>query len=100
MGLMGRYPDIAKMVSYATNGAGTTISEPPARLHHNSPVRTSYPRIARVALVINIGPAGVPIALSKLVESGRLESGDRVALMGIGSGINCSMSELVSDTQP
>jgi 3-oxoacyl-[acyl-carrier-protein] synthase III len=43
----------------------------------------------------NIGPAGVPIALSKLVEAGQLNTGDRVALMGIGSGINCSMAEVV-----
>jgi 3-oxoacyl-[acyl-carrier-protein] synthase-3 len=43
----------------------------------------------------NIGPAGVPIAFSKLVESDILEDGDRIALMGIGSGINCSMAELV-----
>jgi 3-oxoacyl-[acyl-carrier-protein] synthase-3 len=43
----------------------------------------------------NIGPAGVPIALSKLVEAGRVKAGDRVALMGIGSGINCSMAEVV-----
>jgi 3-oxoacyl-[acyl-carrier-protein] synthase-3 len=42
----------------------------------------------------NIGPAGVPIALSKMVEGDRLRPGDRVALMGIGSGINCSMAEL------
>jgi 3-oxoacyl-[acyl-carrier-protein] synthase-3 len=43
----------------------------------------------------NIGPAGVPIALSKLVDAGSLKSGDRIALMGIGSGINCSVAELV-----
>jgi len=43
----------------------------------------------------NIGPAGVPIVLSKLVEAGKIESGDRIALMGIGSGINCTMSEVV-----
>ncbi len=43
----------------------------------------------------NIGPAGVPIALSKLLESGRLERGQRVAMMGIGSGINCTMAELL-----
>ena len=43
----------------------------------------------------NIGPAGVPIALSKLVASGSLKQGYRIALMGIGSGINCSMAELV-----
>ncbi len=43
----------------------------------------------------NIGPAGVPIVLSKLVEGGRLHAGDRIALMGIGSGINCTMAEVV-----
>jgi 3-oxoacyl-[acyl-carrier-protein] synthase-3 len=42
----------------------------------------------------NIGPAGVPIVLSKLNDEGRLKSGDRVALMGIGSGLNCTMAEL------
>jgi 3-oxoacyl-[acyl-carrier-protein] synthase-3 len=43
----------------------------------------------------NIGPAGVPIVLSKLEDTGRLERGQRVALMGIGSGLNCTMAELV-----
>jgi 3-oxoacyl-[acyl-carrier-protein] synthase-3 len=43
----------------------------------------------------NIGPAGLPIALSKLLESGRLVRGQRVALLGIGSGINCTMAELL-----
>lgn len=43
----------------------------------------------------NIGPAGVPIALSKLEDSGRLKRGQRVALLGIGSGINCTMAELL-----
>ena len=43
----------------------------------------------------NIGPAAVPIALSKAIEAGRVESGSRVALMGIGSGLNCSMGEIV-----
>ncbi|MCD4748304.1 MAG: 3-oxoacyl-ACP synthase III [Thermoanaerobaculales bacterium] len=43
----------------------------------------------------NIGPASVPIVLSKLYEAGKLKPGDRIALMGIGSGINCSMAEIV-----
>ncbi|HAN32229.1 MAG TPA: 3-oxoacyl-ACP synthase III [Myxococcales bacterium] len=43
----------------------------------------------------NIGPAAVPIALSKSVQAGRIEPGMRVALMGIGSGLNCSMGEIV-----
>jgi 3-oxoacyl-[acyl-carrier-protein] synthase-3 len=43
----------------------------------------------------NIGPASVPVALSKLKEMGRLQKGKRVALLGIGSGLNCSMAEVV-----
>ena len=43
----------------------------------------------------NIGPASVPVALSKLNEMGRLTKGKRVALLGIGSGLNCSMAEVV-----
>jgi 3-oxoacyl-[acyl-carrier-protein] synthase III len=43
----------------------------------------------------NVGPAGIPLVLAKAAELGRLERGDRVALMGIGSGLNCSMAELV-----
>lgn len=43
----------------------------------------------------NIGPASVPIALSKLKQAGRLQKGKRIALLGIGSGLNCSMAEVV-----
>jgi 3-oxoacyl-[acyl-carrier-protein] synthase III len=43
----------------------------------------------------NIGPASVPIVLSKLNQLGRLKKGDRVGLMGIGSGLNCSMAEVI-----
>ena len=41
----------------------------------------------------NIGPAAVPYTLSVVSES--LTAGDRVLLMGIGSGLNCSVAELV-----
>ena len=43
----------------------------------------------------NIGPASVPIVLSKLRDLGKLKKGTRVALLGIGSGLNCSMAEVV-----
>lgn len=42
----------------------------------------------------NIGPASVPIVLSKLRDMGRLQKGNRVALLGIGSGLNCTMAEV------
>ena len=32
--------------------------------------------------------------LSKLRELGRLKKGHRIALLGIGSGLNCSMAEV------
>ncbi len=43
----------------------------------------------------NIGPASVPIALARAVAMGQVKRGDRVALLGIGSGLNCSMAEIV-----
>jgi len=43
----------------------------------------------------NIGPASVPIVLAKAAELGRIKRGDRVALLGIGSGLNCSMAEII-----
>ena len=43
----------------------------------------------------NIGPASVPIALAHALELGKIRRGDRVAVLGIGSGLNCSMAEIV-----
>jgi 3-oxoacyl-[acyl-carrier-protein] synthase-3 len=39
----------------------------------------------------NIGPAALPITLAQAEEKGRTRTGDHVALMGIGSGLNCTM---------
>lgn len=55
----------------------------------SSRVQRIYPNFG------NIGPASVPIALAKAVELGRVKRGDRVALLGIGSGLNCSMAEVI-----
>lgn len=43
----------------------------------------------------NIGPASVPMVLAKADDAGRMQKGDRIALMGIGSGLNCAMAEVV-----
>jgi acyl-CoA:acyl-CoA alkyltransferase len=43
----------------------------------------------------NVGPAGVPLTLSMAIEAGKIKPGDRVGLLGIGSGLNCTMGELV-----
>jgi 3-oxoacyl-[acyl-carrier-protein] synthase-3 len=41
----------------------------------------------------NVGPAAVPITLASVQD--RIEPGERVLLMGIGSGLNTSLTELV-----
>lgn len=43
----------------------------------------------------NVGPASVPLTLALAEDAGRIREGDRLALMGIGSGLNCSMMEVV-----
>jgi 3-oxoacyl-[acyl-carrier-protein] synthase III len=42
----------------------------------------------------NIGPAGLVITWSKEADAGRLSPGDRLGLLGIGSGLNCAMAEV------
>lgn len=39
----------------------------------------------------NIGPAALPITLAMAEEEGRMGPGNHIALMGIGSGLNCTM---------
>lgn len=39
----------------------------------------------------NIGPAAVPVSMAQAIEAGRVKQGDQLGLLGIGSGINCSM---------
>src|SRR5690606_21129421 len=42
----------------------------------------------------NLGPASVPTVLSKLQDNEKLHKGERIALLGIGSGLNCTMAEI------
>lgn len=39
----------------------------------------------------NVGSASCPLAVMMAAEQGRLKGGDRLAMLGIGSGINCTM---------
>ncbi|NNJ09114.1 3-oxoacyl-ACP synthase III [Chloroflexales bacterium ZM16-3] len=64
-----------------TAAIAETLGISPAKMHVNFP------------LLGNIGPAAVPITLAQAAET-RLQAGDHVGLLGIGSGINCSMMSL------
>lgn len=52
-------------------------------------VHAIYPELG------NVGPASVPMVLAHAIELGRIRRGDRVALLAIGSGLNCAMAEIV-----
>lgn len=43
----------------------------------------------------NVGPASVPMVLSMALDKGRIKSGDRIVLAGIGSGLNCMVGEVI-----
>jgi len=42
----------------------------------------------------NTGSAALPSTLAAAVEAGAVRDGDRIALLGIGSGLNCLMLAL------
>ncbi len=43
----------------------------------------------------NMGPVSLPFTVSMLADSGRLTNGKRLALMGMGSGLNCMMMDVL-----
>jgi 3-oxoacyl-[acyl-carrier-protein] synthase III len=73
------------------------IAHQVSRVHTRAMVRTLDIDPDRVPLTFptrgNIGPAAVPFTLATQVDS--LQSGDRVLLLGIGSGLNASFAEVV-----
>jgi acyl-CoA:acyl-CoA alkyltransferase len=77
---MDRYV-IHQISQVHTDALCRALSIDPARVPRTFPTRG------------NIGPASVPVTLANEVDA--LEAGDRVLLMGIGSGLNASCAEIV-----
>lgn len=65
------------------------------RAHHEAVLRQLAVPADRApqtyADIGNIGSCGVPVTAAIARDQGRLAPGDRLALMGIGSGLNCMM---------
>ncbi|WP_241976053.1 MULTISPECIES: 3-oxoacyl-ACP synthase III [Cryobacterium] len=65
-------------------------------VHTNAIIKATGLDRSRVPLTYpllgNVGPASIPITLAE--EAKRLSPGDRVLLMGVGSGLNTAMMEL------
>jgi 3-oxoacyl-[acyl-carrier-protein] synthase-3 len=70
-----------------------------SRVHTEHLARALGVPLERVPVIYpehgNVGPASVPMTLAGAAESGRVRRGERVALMGIGSGLNCAMAEVI-----
>ena len=93
------YAVARSMFGWATNEIDEFVVHQVSRVHTEELIRMIGIPPSKVLTVFpefgNIGPASVPFALSKLKQLGRLTKGKRVALFGIGSGLNCSLAEVV-----
>jgi 3-oxoacyl-[acyl-carrier-protein] synthase III len=81
------------------NAIDTYVLHQVSKVHTRAVCDTLGLDIAKFPLIYpqfgNIGPAGVPTVLSKSVDDGTIKRGDRVMLMGVGSGINVAAAEIV-----
>ncbi len=66
-------------------------------MHTNAIVKAAKLDKSRVPLTYprygNVGPASIPITLADQADS--LSRGDRVLCMGVGSGLNTAMTEIL-----
>ena len=72
------------------------ITHQVSSVHTNAIVKAAKLDRSRVPITFprygNVGPASIPITLVE--EQATLKKGDRVLLMGVGSGLNTAMMEL------
>jgi 3-oxoacyl-[acyl-carrier-protein] synthase-3 len=80
--------NIDLVVSHQVGTKGRTLGVKVTRCDPEKAMWT-FPRFG------NIGPATIGMALSVAEKEGRVKAGDRIALMGFGSGINCLMAEVI-----
>jgi acyl-CoA:acyl-CoA alkyltransferase len=76
--------DIAKTVCHQVGAAHRKLMFESLRLS----VDVDFPTFETLG---NTGAVALPLTMAVAAEAGRLTHGDRVAMLGIGSGINCQM---------
>jgi acyl-CoA:acyl-CoA alkyltransferase len=93
------YPPTMDELGYTADDIDLWAVHQISKVHTSMIVQTLGLVPARVPTLFtehgNIGPAGVPTILSKQVHTGSLKEGDRALLLGVGSGLNASVSEIV-----
>lgn len=93
------FPEAAERFGLTPDATAAYVMHQISRVHTDATADLLGLAPEKIPLVYpefgNIGPAGIIITLSKEAEAGRLATGDRLALMGIGSGLNMTVAELV-----
>ena len=82
--------------TFSWSGMDRYITHQVSSVHTNAIVKAAGLDRSRVPVTYptlgNVGPASIPITLD--AEKSTLSRGDRVLLMGVGSGLNTGMLEL------
>ncbi len=78
---------IDRFCMHQVSGVHTRRLSDALRIDHNR-IPIIFPEFG------NIGPASVPMVLARALEEGAVEKGNRIGLLGIGSGLNCTMAEI------
>jgi 3-oxoacyl-[acyl-carrier-protein] synthase-3 len=86
-------------LEWSIDGLDHVVMHQVSRVHTEHLARALGIPLDRVPVIYpehgNVGPASVPMTLAGAAAEGRVRRGQRVALMGIGSGLNCAMAEVI-----
>ncbi|MDZ7789670.1 MAG: 3-oxoacyl-ACP synthase III [Xanthomonadales bacterium] len=93
------YTTARQVLGWVANELDHVVIHQVSRVHTEAFIRAFGVQPEKVFRIFpklgNVGPASIPTVLSKIIDAGRVNRGDKIALMGIGSGLNCSMAEVV-----
>ena len=94
----GLWTDFASEFGFEGQGPEKTVTHQVGRAHTAAMYQSigldpatgfvTYDRLG------NVGSVSLPITLAMAAEAGHFEQGDRVAMLGIGSGLSASMMEV------
>ena len=89
------WKDVADRLNWTTSDVRTYAMHQVGKAHHESILRQLRVPMDAAPQIYpwmgNIGSCGVPTTAILAGEQGHYGAGDRIALMGIGSGLNCMM---------
>jgi len=93
------YTTARQVLGWVANERDNVVIHQVSRVHTEAFIRAFGVEPEKVYRIFpklgNVGPASIPTVLSKIVDAERVKRGDKIALMGIGSGLNCCMAEVV-----